>query len=513
MKKTLKYGLTLFVAVALCDGCKEAVSPAGQPQSRRPLEIEAEITGAELAESRTVKDEFDSYRSETGFSDGDQIGFYSMRDGNGDESNAPVNLPMTYTVAEKCFKNEALIVDYPNNFGYTFAYYPYAAENTDVIDIYKADGTVEDLLVAGTGRLSEGRIYLRFVHALSMVIFVPGTGFEIAAADAANEVRVFLREGLKACVTKDSEAGTIQLELTPDDTAPREFLARRRTDAMITVGGEAIPVCYSVILPAGAEIEHIEMTDNHGTVQQVVPQIEPLERSWRYPVRVEMTGTLPTVWPYEIQPWIDDGQPIELGGSFGIQTSEDLRNWVTLYNRYTSDNLPEDERERVVEQLKAFGEMTDGKWLFQLNADIDCEGLFGDDALTELVHRLNDTFDGRNRTLSNLTMPLIGTVGAEGRLADLNIDAITITSTTEAPLGAVAREMNGGAIVDCDIKNIRIETEGPVGAIAGRATAGTITGNRVNGLLLGASSDDDGITGSRSADVTCENNISSALIF
>lgn len=65
----------------------------------------------------------------------------------------------------------------------------------------------------------------------------------------------------------------------------------------------------------------------------------------------------------------------------------------------------------------------------------------------------------------------------------------------------------------CDITSIRLETAGPAGAIAGSAEAGTISGNKVNGLLLGTSSSPDGLTGERTADVTCENNISSALIF
>ena len=68
-------------------------------------------------------DDFGSYDSGAGFSDGDQMGFYSMRDENGNENNGYVNLPTRYVAAENCFKNEALIVDYPNNFGYTFGYF------------------------------------------------------------------------------------------------------------------------------------------------------------------------------------------------------------------------------------------------------------------------------------------------------------------------------------------------------------------------------------------------------
>ena len=513
MKKALKYGCMIAMTAALCGGCKKAGDPAERTDVRKPLEVVGVITGAATAETKTVTDDFDSYESEAGFSDGDQIGFYSMRDGNGDDTKGLVNFPMTYVAAEKCFKNDALIVDYPNNFGYTFAYYPYQADNTDEIDIYKSDGSIEDLLIAGTSRLSGGRIYLSFVHAFSMLIILPGTGFETAAENEANIVRVVLKYGVRASVVRHAENGVITLELTRDDTAPRSFLAKRRTNTRIMIGGEEIPVCYSVVLPNDVEIDHIEITDNHGMVQQIYPQVEALERGWRYPIKVSMTGTTPTVWPYEIMPWVSDTDPIELGGTYGINTADEFKSWVTVYNRYMSEQIGTDEREALIEQLRPYGEMTEGKWRFQLNANIDCTDLFGTGVLTSLVERLTDEFDGRNHTLSNLNAPLIGTIGEQGRLADLNINGVDITSETDDPVGAVVSEMTGGEVTDCDIENIRIETGGPVGAIAGNATAGSITGNKVNGLLLGTESSEDGITGRRTANVTCENNISSALIF
>ena len=513
MRIAFKYGWALCIVIGLWGGCKNGEDSTDGAGIRKPLEIVAKIVGADLAESKTVLDEFGSYDSNVGFSDGDQIGFYSMRDENGNENNGYINLPISYVAAEKCFKNEALIVDYPNNFGYTFAYYPYREDNSNDIDIYKSDGTVEDLLIAGTNRLSGGRIYLSFVHAFSMVIIVPGSGFEQAAEDETNTVRVVMKYGVKASAVKNIENGNIELNLTRDDTAPKIFIAQRRTNVMITKDGQEIPVCYSVILPNGAEIDHIEMIDNHGIVQQVDPQIESLDRGWRYPINVSITGTYPTVWPYEIQPWITEEQPIELGGIYGINTSEDFKTWVTQYNLYTSGSLSEEEKNQVIESLKAFGEMTDGKWRFQLNTSIDCAGLFGTHTLTSLITQLTDEFDGKNHTLSNLNTTLVGSIDEMGKITDLNINVIDITSANTTPIGAVALEMTGGEIVDCDIEDIRIETAGPVGALVGNATAGNISGNKVNGLLLGSGSSPDGITGIRSANVTCENNLSSALIF
>lgn len=514
MKLLLKYGWILFLVTGLCGSCRNKDGLSEGSGTGKPLEIVAEIKGAEVSKSRTERDDFGSYSSKAGFSAGDKIGFYSMRDEKGDEDKGYWNVPMQYDAQEKCFKKEDLIVDYPNNFGYTFAYYPYPDQvqtEPNVIDIYKDDNTIEDLLIAGTSKISGGRIYLSFVHAFSMLIIVPGNGFEESATDPANEVSVTLKKGWKASVVKGDEK--IELQLESDENAPTQFVAQRRENVSY-VKGQTVPVCYSVILPNGAEIDHIEMIDDHKTTQLIVPQLEALERSWRYPIKVSMEGTTPTVWPYKIQPWTTDDSPIELGGTYGINTSDDFKTWVTQYKRYTSGNLSDADETQVIDALKAFGEMTDGKWRFQLNADIDCKGLFGDYQLTSVVARLKDEFDGKNHTLSNLNTTLIGSIEGNGKITDLNIDVVSITSETTEPTGALALEMTGGEISNCDIKNIQIETNGPVGALVGKATAGTIiSGNTVNGLLLGTTSSDDGLTGTRDASVVCVNNQSSALIF
>lgn len=509
MKLLLKYGWILFLVTGLCGSCRNKDGLSEGSGTGKPLEIVAEIKGAEVSKSRAETDKFGSYSSDAGFSAGDKIGFYSMRDENGNAAGYE-NVPMPYDAQEKCFKKEDLIVDYPNNFGYTFAYYPYQDQTDNVIDIYKNDNTI-DLLIAGTSKISGGRIYLSFVHAFSMLIIVPGNGFEESAKKSDNKVFVTLKKGWKASVVKGDEK--IELQLESDENALKKFVAQRREDVSYAQGQDPVPVCYSVILPNGAEIDHIEMKDDYGTTQLIVPQLEALKRSWRYPIKVSMEGTTPTVWPYEIQPWTTDDLPIELGGTYGINTSDDFKAWVTQYNLYTSENLSDEEKTKVNDALKAFGEKTGGKWRFQLNADIDCKGLFGDNQLTSVVARLTDEFDGKNHTLSNLNTTLIGSIEENGKITDLNIDVVSITSETTEPTGALALEMTGGEISNCDIKNIQIETNGPVGALVGKATAGTISGNTVNGLLLGKASSDDGLTGTRDASVECVNNQSSALIF
>lgn len=502
-----KYLVAAGLVPWMLQGCSDM---PGAGTGGGALEIVADIAGAVTVDTRTVEDEFGSYDSDYDFSEGDMIGFYSLRDETGADGGYS-NLPLVYSSAENCFRNEALNVEYPNNFRYTFAYYPYSADNGETVDIYREDGSVEDVLVAGTGQITQGRIYLSFVHAFSMLIIVPGTGFETAAeedTDASLQVRVVLKHGLSARVAKDMDAGSIDLVLEQDDAAETAFLATRRTDVSYTENGDPVTVCYSVILPEGAEVDYIEMTDNHGELQRIYSELDPLERGWRYPVNVSMSGTVPTVRPYEILPWTDGGT-VELGGTYGIGTAPDFETWAAMYNRYTAG----DEGDDVIAALSNYGEMTEGKWRFQLIADIDCSGLFGASELDVVVSGLYDEFDGRNHTLNGLGCTFAGVLGEGGKITDLNIDSPDITTDSTTPVGVVVLSMTGGEISMCDITSIRLETAGPAGAIAGSAEAGIISGNKVNGLLLGTSSSPDGLTGERTADVTCENNISSALIF
>ena len=482
---------------------KEAlVSGAGG--TGNALRIYADIGRMPPVQTRTVLDDLGSYLSEPGFSEGDMIGFYSMRDALGDASGGYSNYPMYYSESGNYFTNEELVVDYPNNLGYTFAYYPYSSSNTDVIDIYRPDGSVEDILVAGSSQIVQGRIYFGFRHAFSMLIIIPGAGFD--AAGNQEEAKVVLKTGRKAVVMKDEAGGSITLEVEDDAAAKKEFMAVRHTDVVLSEGGDVIPVCYSVILPEGAEVDYFVLTDNHGGTQRIYPGLDPLEQGWRYPVNVSMEGTAPVVWPYEILPW-EDEELIELGGDYGIGSTADFENWVLLYNSYLR-NLDDD---GTVEGLRKYGEMTDGKWKFRLMADIDITGIFSGAA--SLVTELKDELDGRNYTLTGLACTLAAALSDGGAVKNLNIASADISASGTSAVGVVANVMTGGSIIDCGLSDLRIEAEGLAGALVGSATGGSLTGNSVSGLLLSAGCSPDGLTGERTGDVTVSDNLSSALIY
>lgn len=82
----------------------------------------------------------------------------------------------------------------------------------------------------------------------------------------------------------------------------------------------------------------------------------------------------------------------------------------------------------------------------QLNADIDASDL------TTTIANFTGTFDGNYHTLSNLSVPLFGTVNG-GTVKNLILSDVTIDkSGTEQPVGAIANQLEGTAkVYNCGI--------------------------------------------------------------
>lgn len=491
----------LLLSLCILAGCDNGIDRTSSGSGI--LKIYADMEPSLTAGTKTVEDEFGSYDSEAGFSEGDMIGFYSLRGTDGGDAGFS-NYPMTYSVEGNYFMNEELVIDYPTNLGYTFAYYPYSADNADVVDIYREDGSIEDILVAGSSRIYQGRIYLGFTHAFSMFIIIPGTGFE--EVEDQEQVQVVIRSGKSASVVRDEEAGTISFDVTDDPDAERVFYAVKRTDVILAEGGDEIAVCYSVVLPSGSEIEYFIMKDNHGNDQKIYPDLDPLESGWRYPVNVVMEGTSPVVWPYDILPW-ETTETVEIGGDFGIGSAEAFMDWTLLYNEWLDS--PDDDD--LVSRLSEYGEMTDGRWAFRLKADIDASAILS--GADVCISEFRDELDGRNFTVTGLQCALLGTLAETGGVKNLNLASSRISFSGTQPVGAIACTMNGGIIEGCRVVDLRLESEGLAGALAGSAVSGTISGNTADGLLLAAGCSDDGLTGERTDAVTVSGNSSSALIY
>lgn len=521
MRAFVKYGLFLFAAAgSMLAGCQNDSAPGAEGADGGPFRIIATIEGNETVGSRVEKDDFGSYLSgvEGGrFEEGvDQIGFYSLHDEDG-EGQGYSNYPLTYSNGS--FSSQELgNIEHPGNLGYIFAYYAYEAGNDGSdgkLGIYNADGTVKDVLIAGSAELSSSAVTLAFEHAFSMLFIIPGDGFA-EAAGSQDKITVVIREKMQAAIEKNDDGISFVVGPSQDTDIPTEFVARKATDVDLA-GQENIPVLYYVILPSNAEVDYIAMENDADEMQYVRPGTalpEKLAQGYRYPVSIRMEGTTPTLWPLTFSEW-DSGEDIVLQEDAGIDTPEEFEDWLTAYNAYTGGNTSDE----TLAELAQYGTRDandETKWVFRLNADIVCSNLLDGAVAASLVTTLKDTFDGRNHTLSSLNLAggLIGTVAEGGILTGLNIEGITVTTESTAATGALANSMTGGEITDCSVTDIRMDAKGAVGALVGDATAGTITDNRANGLLFGASSSADRVTGTEPpAGVTCSGNRCSGIIF
>ena len=152
----------------------------------------------------------------------------------------------------------------------------------------------------------------------------------------------------------------------------------------------------------------------------------------------------------------------------------------------------------------------------QLDADINLNnqawtpiGADADDA----AHAFQGTFDGNNKTISNLNVDLtaapayrsaglFGAVRGSAVLKDFTVNGATVKNITTGSatdngtavvVGSLSYNETGGTISNVTVKNAVVEGNRYVGGIAGYG-AGTITGCTVQGLTLTATPDN--LTGS-----------------
>lgn len=508
MKTITKYVQVacLFSLLIAGAGCTKEENTALEGNSSNKVIITGSIENAVSVQSRVDEDQFGSYLN-GGFSKDDQIGFYSE---NNNEGGTPgfANLCLTYTSKNdggyQTFTCDEL-GDTPSNWGDVFAYYPYSDTNAgDNINIYNDEGKAIDLLTAHSAGLSGGLIHFTFTHTFSMLFIIPGEqGFKNAIEKNKTEgVKVVLKQGIANATVNPGRTG---ITLNKTNEAPKEFTAVANTEAY-TINGELYEdnTFFYVLLPSETEVDSIKIIDDFGKTQYVRPtsaQLPRLARGTRYPITVYMQGDEPTLWPWKFTDW-GDQIIIEEDREKGIYEN-DLEGWIQAYNAYCEAGRPEPEEGADAEKvpLLRYGDYNkeegeEGKWTFLLKADIDCSQLFTNQggAVSQLISTFQDELNGQNHTLFNLTLSdgIIGTLSRNGRIENLKLENVTITSTTaEAPRGGIVNEMSGGTITNCEVNNLRINAQGPAGAIAGKITGGSITGNTCNGILIGTESVSD----------------------
>lgn len=528
MRRISIYGLLACLFSIIGTGCTqdENISPSNTLDK---IIITGSIENASyMVQSRVGQDIFDSYKS-GGFTKGDEVGFYSQYNNEGEETSPyPFsNLRLTYQNdgEYQSFENEAL-GNTPSNLGNVFAYYPYSEDNKDnQINIYNTDGSLIDLLTAtSTGLGTGGLIHFYFQHAFSMLFIFPGDGFK-QAMEKDEPVTVVLENGIShATISEDRR--TFSLVPCEETEEHREFTAkpnrgvesdREPDEGDIIFGNEppAANTLFYVLLPSGTKVDYIEITDDFDKKHRVYPteeKLPTLARNMRYPITIQMEGDEPTIWPCEFTDWIQEN-PIVDNRQAGISEISQLQRWIELYNSYCTSDNPETYKE----QLDDFGDYKTDHWEFYLNADLNCSDL---NISNHLIFTFKDVFDGRNHTLSNLKLTgesagFINTLSG-GCVKNLKLENASYTSTlTDAAIGGIVNTMENGVIENCKVSNLRIETKGPVGAITGSISQGTIQNNTCGGILIGTESDEakNYLIGSSQEKITFTGNATTNLIF
>lgn len=523
MKIHLTYGLLACIIAGIVTGCTQEQDMEWGNTSDKVI-ITGSIKDATTIQTRVNTDKFGSYSS-GGFSEGDQIGFYSQRGNDGTSENAFQNLCLTYNYSytgeeseeEKgqSFTSEELGTT-PSNWGNVCAYFPYNKSNEgDNIKIFDSKGQLIDLLFA-TSTGNSSLINFGFSHVFSMLFIIPGQGFSQAFEKNSNSITVVLEKGVaNATVSEDRRS----LELNKTDDAQKEYTAIYTEG--VTINEKK---CFYVLLPSETTVDYIVIKDDFNKVQYVRPtsdQLPELARGTRYPITIQMTGDQPTIWPCEFTEWTQT--EIEVERNVGIHDIAELKEWVNAYNTYCNSG----EDKTNLETLSNYGDYNNEKWTFYLNADMD---LSTSSDLTQNISLLLPTFkdvlDGRNHTLSNITLNgngneagIIGNLTEGGTIKNLKLENVLITTTqTGKAIGGIANIVTDGNIQNCKISGLRIDSKGIVGGIAGNITSGEISNNTCSGILTGARSNAEShyIIGTKTEEEnapTIEDNSVSNLIF
>ena len=133
-----KYLVAAGLVPWMLQGCSDM---PGAGTGGGALEIVADIAGAVTVDTRTVEDEFGSYDSDYDFSEGDMIGFYSLREDIGDE---------TGVAAMPLFKDDAFVMDFNGYTVYGFS------DKADLVEKPDTGGEDPDGGDGGSGSGTEG---------------------------------------------------------------------------------------------------------------------------------------------------------------------------------------------------------------------------------------------------------------------------------------------------------------------------------------------------------------------
>lgn len=567
-----KYIFFLLSSIVLfstsCTSDDEWVMPE-RPLSS-PLVINAHIAGS--AATRVVvnpKKKADEW-SYIDFTEDDVMGFFSSggKFTEGTYGQAPfINQPLVYTggVGGENFRDPDNTDFSPShmNGNEIYMYFPYAPSITDAngftLRTNKGTGgetldtlrcvdflSTNHLDILSEGVSSSAALYGEFYHTFAELIIMRGEGFDNPPASLGTDrwkIRAVLNTpvtGIRTALAEDGESWKCTPELVWDS------LNVERLDASTweawhggnysktqqdTIGQSA----WYVIVPTlgckaaqGAQrdglrtvVQYIELYDNDGNLQRVSTLLlsngnsKYVDGGWRYPMEISLKELVPTAYPCEIVPWVDE---VDLTDerSRGINNAQEFERWVQAYNLYLRE--PTEEHSNALLQFGDLYIKSDETryWHFYVLKDLDLSG-FSD---TPIVPVLRDIFDGQstiyangghgNNTISGLSTTLFGTIeGENAKVQNFNIKKpkVNYGDSNTDPVGILANTISeGGAVEHCNIQDGTLYSpNAAAGMIAGKVEQGSVKNCTVSGFLV-SSSTHDGVIGEKGSGYAEENN-------
>lgn len=447
--------------------------------------------------------------SDSGFKEGDSVGFFS-RGGKIDEGNNSTNFLNLPLVLNGRTFNSDILSDYtqadPGRMERIFSYYPYtegAEGGEKVADIYaKEEGAEEkdeeghklplrviDFLTTNNSKdgATMNSVNL-FYHTFAIVRVALGEGFK----DFRGDIYLQLERKVKGVwidmdftdldtdqndwqIVMECDITSAVMKLRYDDTAVSDESRRLQTfhngasgdnqrwdvivpcrplvwwhpDVAETCG---VTVQAIVLRPEGTDgSQDIEIpVDNHEAfVGQMGGYLYGIRGSYIYTVRVEKNGFDASVFPVDVRPWTE--QEIKETIPVGISDVGEYKRFIQTYNDVFNEEKDYNTQE-IADKVKALEEWgtavangSGSTFTVFLTEDIDLTGM---DNL--MIHNLVIPIDGRGNTIRNchLSGSLCKTIGSGGSLKNLRFENLRVVSKESDPIGLLAGTMKSGSLID-----------------------------------------------------------------
>lgn len=476
--------------------------------------------------------------SDSGFSEGDSVGFFS-RGGKIDKENNStnfLNLPLVFN--GYTFNSEELS-DFtkadPGRMERIFSYYPYTDGMEELADIYakrEGDGGHEEPLrvidFLTTNYTKDGATMnsANFFHTFAIVRVALGDGFKDFKGDIFLQLERKVK-GVWIDMDFTGEDGDLVLtditgaamKLKYDDMAVSDESRRLKTFNNKLEGGDqrwdVIVPCRPLMWWSGDDAETCGVTvqaivlrpedgnpdieipvDNYDAfVGQMGGELHGIRGSYIYTVRVEKNGFNASVFPVDVQPWTT--QKIKETIPVGIGNEEQYKEFIQAYNKafdedkdYSVEEIADKiEKNKLTQWGDVVNDGPTSVFTVFLTADIDLTGMDN-----FMIHNLVIPIDGRGNTIRDchLNGSFCNIISTGGSLKNLRFENLHVVSEKDDPIGLLAGTMKGsGSFIDgCRVTGGLLEGGTPgtkVGAAVGKIEDGQVKNCVFRGFMYGTS--------------------------